>query len=146
MASREGATAVVRVASAICCKAPETDTTELRKFEETWGLHCPDDLRSFWFRYGSGEGFVGTAEAFVFLRLYSAKDALRQFSLPEVRAHMPSGCAPIGDDGAGEMIVFVEGRGYGLLGIVHSGIEDYQHVADTLEGFCLSSERNTWFG
>ena len=43
------------------------------------------------------------------------------------------------------MIVFVEGRGFGLLQLVHAGIDDVLLVDASLEGFFRKTLNDEWF-
>ncbi|WP_158976558.1 SMI1/KNR4 family protein [Parasedimentitalea maritima] len=129
----------------IGCPEVGAPLEEIQSFERVWEVEVPRDLVAFWETYGSGSGWASDEDDTPYLKIYSPNDALLSFDLPEIRRSMPSGFAPLGDDGAGEMIVLFEGRGFGFIGLVHSGVEDFVLVAKTLEEFFAKTERDEWF-
>ena len=145
MISSERLGALNRVCRSIDCSKVGASLDDIQAFEKFWRVDVPGDLVAFWEVYGSGAGWASDAEDTPYLRIYSPKDALNSFDVPEVRKTMPTGFAPFGDDGAGEMIILREGHGFGLLGLVHSGVEDFVLVAKTLEAFFAKTERDEWF-
>lgn len=145
MASTDGQSALNRVCRNIGCPKVGAPLEDIQSFAKVWGVDLPGDLVAFWETYGSGAGWVSDAEDTPYLKIYAPTDALRLFDLPEIRKTMPVGFAPFGDDGAGEMIVWREGCGFGLLGLVHSRAEDFIPVAETLDEFFAKTERDEWF-
>ena len=134
-----------RVAKAIACRASALQPGEVERFEALWQVKCPSDLHAFWTRWGTGKGWAKKEGEAPFLSVYAPADAIEIFGMPEVKETMPKTVAPFGDDGSGEMIVLVDGTGYGLLQLVHGGLEDVLVVADTLEDFFDKTERDNWF-
>lgn len=135
-----------RVASAIGCVRAETPTEYISEFERTWQVKCPAELKAFWHTWGTGQGWTADSAQLQFVSIYSPREAILAFALDGTIENMPEKVAPFGDNGAGEMIVFAEGFGFGLLSNVHSGFEDFILIAATLEGFFEMTEKGKWFG
>ena len=134
-----------RVASHIGCVRRCATAVEIENFEERWGLAVPAELKKFWQTFGTGRGFVSSEPDANYLALYSPLDALAAFDLEGIGEYIPDGCAPFGDNGSGEMIVFVEGKGFGLLSHVHDGLADFCLVSRSLDGFFKKTEAGEWF-
>ena len=134
-----------RIAKAINCPVAHASGDAVERYERYWNIECPQDLKVFWSKWGSGKGFVSEVSGVPYVRFYSPEDALQHFGADEMRNTMPQGFAPIGSDGAGEMIVAVEDRGYGLLHSIHSGADDLMLVGRSLEEFFEKTERDEWF-
>ncbi len=133
------------------CQMLVGDTADISGFERFWNVKCPEDLRHFWLSWGSGEGWlrqgggIPDSDDVIFAQFHSPKDALKNFGLDVLQENMPAGVAPIGSDGASEMIVLVEGQGFGLLNLVHGGIDDVIIVGGSLEEFWQKSLCQSWF-
>ena len=134
----------LRVAAAIQCAKASFTSAALERFKSYWNIKCPSELVEFWKAWGSGHGFVGKEEETPFIMIYSPEEALYSYGIEEVKHSMPEKFAPFGNDGSREMIVYMEGQGYGLLPLVHEGQGDAVLVAKTLEGFFQKTERDEW--
>jgi len=118
--------------------------TDIDEFEKFWGVDAPEDLKVFWLKYGSFEGFASGDEDAHYLILEDPMNSVASFGI-ETKQYLPKGFAPIGSDGAGEMVVLSESVGYGLLAHVHGGVEDYMPVAVDLDEFLSKAAQGSWF-
>jgi hypothetical protein len=134
-----------RVASTIGCARAEILIEDIVEFERIWRVECPPELKAFWRTWGTGQGWTADSEQSLFVSIYSPRDAILAFALGGTIEYMPRKVAPFGDNGAGEMIVFAEGFGFGLLSTVHSGFEDLYLVSATLEEFFEMTAKGKWF-
>ncbi|MFD1160564.1 hypothetical protein [Roseovarius aestuarii] len=115
----------------------------MEKLTAYWRVQIPDELRCYWLEAKSFEGFCGDKRQGEYVQFYSARDALTEFGLA-TKEFMPSGFLPLGSNGSGELIVYSENIGYGLLGAIHGGAADFVLVADTLAGFWQKSVEGNW--
>ena len=50
-----------------------------------------------------------------------------------------------GSDGGGQLLAYLEGRGYGLCPAIGDPINDFMLVSKELEGFFYATENDGWF-
>ena len=118
--------------------------TEIEALEARWGVRIPDELKTHLVRNLTFEGFCGENAEGEYVRFYDVSDNLAAFDEFQ-RDFLPAGFVPLGGNGGGEIIVYREGVGYGLLPSLHDGPEDFILVAETLEGFWQKSLECRWF-
>ena len=117
---------------------------DIARFEACWRITAPEELKRFWQNWGTGRGVASADAQAHYLAIYSPSDALKAFGFEGDLEFTPQGFAPFGDNGSGEMIVYAEGHGFGLLPNVHSGPSDFVFIHETFEGFLLKTEENDW--